>query len=342
MNFLIILSAITCFQLLELGVILLISKQGNRTSNRILSVFMFSNSLLIAWFAFGSRLILDFPFDTFFYFLLAPYLFLYTKSLTTRAYKRNTRELLHWIPAVVSILIIQFFPLSYYYVLISLYIQIAVYIVVIIVRILNYRKEIREEFSSISRIDLGWLLFIFFAFILMWSVDVLGLIFKGGEYFAIVSVSINFIFATALVIRGLRHPKTFTGLKDPKKYSGSVLNNKQVQEYSEQIKEVMAEKKPFLNPDLTVRDLAERINIHPKALSQVINSSFKRNFFDFINKYRIEEAKMIMIKDTHKTVLEVLYQVGYNSKSAFNVAFKKESGMTPTEFRKNRENGSTS
>ncbi len=82
--------------------------------------------------------------------------------------------------------------------------------------------------------------------------------------------------------------------------------------------------------------MAGKIGIHPRYLSQIINESLGQNFFDFINHYRIEEAKRMLTQtlDEHITVLEVLYEVGFNSKSAFNTAFKRHTGVTPTEFKK--------
>ena len=94
--------------------------------------------------------------------------------------------------------------------------------------------------------------------------------------------------------------------------------------------------KPFLNPSLSIRNLAEEIKMNPRELSILINQQLKQHFFDFVNEYRINEA-MKILKDPTKnelTVLEILYEVGCNSKSSFNTAFKKHTGVTPTEFRK--------
>ncbi len=80
------------------------------------------------------------------------------------------------------------------------------------------------------------------------------------------------------------------------------------------------------------------LKVQPRQLSQVINSTFRKNFFDFINQYRIEEARQLFSDPAQasKTILEILYQVGYNSKSAFNTAFKKQTGQTPTQYRKSQ------
>ena len=93
-----------------------------------------------------------------------------------------------------------------------------------------------------------------------------------------------------------------------------------------------------MNLSECTNDLAGKISISPRYLSDLINRSFNQNFFDFINTYRIEEAKKMLTHDTggRRTVLEVLYDSGFNSKSAFNNAFKKYTGITPTEYRRHQ------
>jgi YesN/AraC family two-component response regulator len=85
-----------------------------------------------------------------------------------------------------------------------------------------------------------------------------------------------------------------------------------------------------------LKTLAERLGVHYNYLSQIINEQFKQNFNDFINKYRIEEAKKILKtpSGSEKTILEIAYETGFYSKSVFNTAFKKFTGKTPSEFRK--------
>lgn len=98
----------------------------------------------------------------------------------------------------------------------------------------------------------------------------------------------------------------------------------------------MAEEKPFLNSSLTIQDVSREIKIPVRELSLLINHQLGQHFYDFVNAYRIESA-MGILKDTTKnkvTILEILYEVGFNSKSSFNTAFKKHTGNTPTYYRK--------
>ena len=99
---------------------------------------------------------------------------------------------------------------------------------------------------------------------------------------------------------------------------------------------LMENEKPYLNPSLTLFDVSSMTGIPPRSLSDVINSSLNKNFYDFINSFRIKEAETLLAEshETKKTILEILYQVGFNTKSSFNQAFKKHSGITPTQFKK--------
>jgi len=101
------------------------------------------------------------------------------------------------------------------------------------------------------------------------------------------------------------------------------------------LSEHLSKNKPFLEPDLTLNELAEQMQISSRQLSTLINIELGKSFFDLINGYRIEEAKRILkeSQDSKLTVLEVMYDVGFNSKSSFNTAFKKYTGTTPTAFK---------
>ena len=96
----------------------------------------------------------------------------------------------------------------------------------------------------------------------------------------------------------------------------------------------MEEKKLFLDENISLPQLAGMLNIHPNYLSQVINERFQKNFYDFINSYRIEEFKRIVAlgKNKNKTFFALALDCGFNSKASFNNSFKKITGTTPSEF----------
>ncbi len=105
-------------------------------------------------------------------------------------------------------------------------------------------------------------------------------------------------------------------------------------EYSEKLLAYLSEAKPYLDPDLSLRNLAKGIDIHPNQLSWLLNSSIGKNFNEFINHYRIETFKSIA-KDpnnAHLTIEGLAYESGFNSKTVFNTYFKKETGLTPKQF----------
>ncbi len=98
----------------------------------------------------------------------------------------------------------------------------------------------------------------------------------------------------------------------------------------------MVSSRPFLNPTLSLKGLAELIDMKERDVSQIINEKMQMSFHDYINQLRIHHAKTLMqnSQDPKMTILEILYESGFNSKSSFNAAFKKHSGQTPTEFRR--------
>jgi AraC-like DNA-binding protein len=139
--------------------------------------------------------------------------------------------------------------------------------------------------------------------------------------------------------KALQHPEIFSGMPEvekPVKYEQSRLTDSEKAKYLQKLRDYFHQQKPYLNPELTITEVASKLNVSVKYLSQVINESLGKNFYDFINSYRIEEAKQQLKNEaeSRKTILEVLYESGFNSKSAFNSAFKKHTGFTPTEFRK--------
>ena len=106
--------------------------------------------------------------------------------------------------------------------------------------------------------------------------------------------------------------------------------------YSARLLKHLEQQQPYLNPDLSLRTLAEQIGIHPNQLSWVLNESIGKNFNEFVNQYRVEAFKKLA-KDPTKaniTLIGLAFECGFNSKTVFNTYFKKETGMTPKEFLK--------
>jgi len=98
----------------------------------------------------------------------------------------------------------------------------------------------------------------------------------------------------------------------------------------------MTKEKPFLNGNLSLVSLAASLNANPKVLSYVINEHMHKNFNDYINDWRIEEVK-IRLNDKaygHLKMISIAFDCGFNSKSTFNLAFKKATGLSPSGYKK--------
>jgi AraC-like DNA-binding protein len=138
------------------------------------------------------------------------------------------------------------------------------------------------------------------------------------------------IFSSEDVLVNREDTKTLT------KYAGSRLTDSEAQQYVEKLIEYMKSSKPYLNPDLSLSQLAGEIGITSHYLSQVINEKFNLNFFDFINGYRVEAFKERITdpKYSNFSFLGIAFECGFNSKSAFNRIFKQVTGLTPSQYRK--------
>jgi AraC-like DNA-binding protein len=223
--------------------------------------------------------------------------------------------------------------------------------------IVNYRQAIREQFSAIEHINLSWLtstIVVFgIAMLLATLNSFIGLTpFKGYHEISLGAIIVAlFIFINQVIFKALQQPQVFSGIEltstekegaadknipVQRKYATSSLSTPEREAHLQHLLHLMSSEKLYLDPELSIEDLANRLSIPVKTLSQVINESLEQSFFDFVNTYRINEAKLLLSNPADKkiTVLEVMYKVGFNSKSSFNTAFKKLTQMTPSDFKK--------
>ena len=126
-------------------------------------------------------------------------------------------------------------------------------------------------------------------------------------------------------------------LRERRKYEKARIPAEDADRYFKKLIRFMKTEKPYLDPDISLPKLARELMIPDHYLSQIINSRLKQNFFDFINSYRIKEAqgKISDPNSFRMSFLQIAFDVGFNSKSAFNRAFKKHTSLTPSEFKKN-------
>lgn len=123
---------------------------------------------------------------------------------------------------------------------------------------------------------------------------------------------------------------------EEQKVKSALLDDKTATNYSTTLLTYMVEEQPYLSPDLSLRSLAERIQIHPNQLSWLLNDKIGKNFNQFINHYRVEHFKELAVDESnsHISLIGLAYESGFNSKTVFNTYFKKEVEMTPKEWLK--------
>ena len=119
-----------------------------------------------------------------------------------------------------------------------------------------------------------------------------------------------------------------------RKYKKALLDEKLLEKYKQQLEQLMSKEKPYLDPDLTLRDLAKILEIPPNHLSQLLNEGFDKNFAEYVNSYRVEtfKSKAADPAQQHLTILALAFDSGFNSKTVFNTFFKKMMGMTPKAY----------
>jgi ligand-binding sensor domain-containing protein/AraC-like DNA-binding protein len=150
-----------------------------------------------------------------------------------------------------------------------------------------------------------------------------------------------FIFLVVLIILSaagtvllITHQRRQRRRRD--KYKTIPIDSRRIEDVIARLLHLMDEERLFLDPDLTLNKLSLRLRVHYNHLSRIINERFCLSYNDFINKYRIDEARKRLAASEEKesTILDIAYSTGFYSKSVFNAAFKKFTGMTPTEYRK--------
>jgi AraC-like DNA-binding protein len=145
----------------------------------------------------------------------------------------------------------------------------------------------------------------------------------------------------ALGYLGLRRASVFTELsvESPAalaKYAKSALTSEQLRKYGQRLEQLMQLDKPFLEGDLTLADLAQRLSVSPHHLSQLLSVGIKQSFYDFINQHRVAEVQRCLGDSAYagQTILDIALASGFSSKAAFNAAFKKCTGTTPSALRR--------
>jgi len=365
-----IIAIITVAQLLLFAVFLISAKKNRGFDKAALALFLLANGIFILNFlAFRySETILAYSINFFFIggtfgFLFGPLLYLYTKAVTTKEFSFTKKNLLHFIPFIavfcLTLIRFQFQPYEtkleifntglYSRTGVVLYLSLMhlitlTYLVISFLIVRNKNLTLKGYYSSLDKINFNWLKLVVSAFFIMWIVDIINMAAsllginstESRGLLTFVSLFINFVFANLLILKNLRLPE-MEEVAETHKYEKSPLTLQNKNEILFKLEKLMKQEKLFLNSSLNLGEVAQKLSVVPRYLSQVINEIKGQNFYDFVNSYRIEEAKKILSDPAHNSekILSVLYECGFNSKSVFNTVFKKNTGVTPSEFRRN-------
>ena len=139
-----------------------------------------------------------------------------------------------------------------------------------------------------------------------------------------------------MVIKGMKTPTVFAIVSENQEIKRYSLSKGMSDKYLEILLNKMETDKYYQDMEITMIKLSGLTGIPCRSLSEIINNRLGQNFFDFINTYRIKDAERLLADPNtqFKTVLEIMYEVGFNNKTSFNAFFKKRTGMTPTEYKK--------
>lgn len=304
--------------------------------------------------------------------LTLPVFYLYIISVCFADFRLRTKHLLHAIPFVFinAVFISRIYFLNdvdkmqfyeqrsqmpeFYFLQLMLALQIILYSIGVFLVLKKYKEIYRENYTNPKTSIFKWLFQISTVFFSLYYLSIAKNILRFTDFEVLwiwANVIMQFLALVVtcwFVLKALNHPELFRGIDSKLQLTRDILpkENESAVEIKEHqndlitaqilaLKKYMTEKEPFLDPSLTIQELSNQIDIPVRDLSILINHHMDQHFFDFVNEYRIQKA-MIILKNPLKkdlTVLEILYEVGFNSKSSFNTSFKKYTNLTPTAYR---------
>jgi len=303
---------------------------------------------------------------------LIPLLYLYVRTSINENPKFRKKDLLHFSLPVLLLLVSIFVPgmyeieegmyhspgfntVSLIYGGISL-VFIFTYILVIFRKIKLHQEELPNLFSfTSSRITFNWIKIVILLFVFNWVITGLSTLVNLSVQSQLIDPGVVFfvnlgIFSFAISYFGFFQPSLFFNPRgselvpeiplrqidetDKAKYKKSSLTEERASDYLEQITNLLESERLYLQPDLTIQEISDKLNVPKHYLTESLNTYMGKNFYTLINEYRIREFKDLAAQDKnrHLTLLALAYDSGFNSKSAFNLVFKKQTGETPSQF----------
>lgn len=355
---------------LLLSLALLSSNAANKTANRILAALVLSISIIVAGAVLlTSQYVFYFPHLSRIHhpvvFLAGPLLFLYIEMLTSQKKSLERKDLLHFLPFVFCLIYLLPYYLqsraaklqvlgaeyldqsfgAWYYIRSALFMtQFLVYLVLVVLTIVKYSRRTGAHDLASERAVLLEIRFFVVASTLLWLGAIARYAFdSGGSTNLLVPLGASLMVYAMGYLKMRRPPMDLAGSAEVEekealvamKYEKSMLTPERSERYLNKLLQLMEAERPYTDGDLTIQKLAQQLSIPLQHLSQTINERLGKSFPDFINSYRVEEAKKKLADPAlkHLSVLGIAEEVGFNSKSSFNAVFKKHTDMTPSEFR---------
>lgn len=228
----------------------------------------------------------------------------------------------------------------------------------------RHQKSIQQVFSETSRINLEWVKLLINGYLFIVSVMVVNYIIvlnfpEQFSIFMLVNTSVATPYVYLAAYKGITQPSLWQlqplvkqevleeemlqvdemedvkGKEDQPRHAKSTLSKEKIDEIVLKTIAAVEQEKLYQQTELTLQELADKIQIPSYQLSLAINEGLQKNFYDLINNYRVEEAKRLLLDPGNKNykVLSVGFDAGFASKTTFNTVFKKFTGLTPTDFR---------
>jgi len=355
-----------------LALLFLAHRGAKPASHFLLAAFLLLNAMialhtLILWGDAVRFTLFDLSPNIFFslafaHFLQGPIIYWYTLSLLYRDFKFTRTDLLHLLPTLLTPIYLYFvyyrhtlekkkglaldfanygaYDWNFNWFVHAEKTIVVVYGATSLYQVLRYRRLLKQRYSSVENIDLTWLLLLIGGFLFAWAwillTHVIGLnhFFHISKVMAIAGNYLIFVLVNVLIFYSLLYSNVFEGIS-ARQGEREITNEAIPPDHIERIRNAMERDKLFLNTRLTLDEFAKRVELPSRQVSAAINQCLQQNFHEFVNRYRVEEAKRILsLPDKERqTVVQISSMSGFNSKAAFNRFFKKFAGMTPSQFR---------
>jgi AraC-like DNA-binding protein len=337
----------------------------NVTANRWFALFMFSAGCMVLnaiIYKVGAEVLYAnlIVFNELSRFVIAPALYLSILHFTSPDKVLKPKEYLHFIPAALFLVMMAFnlSDASFFYIpeiiskilaiTISVFVkaQLLVYLVMAWLVLGKHQKNIRLINSNTNQIDLNWLRYLLLGVVFMIATlliaPVLSIEKVTPAFYLAATLFIGYFLLAQKEVYPFGEPELkeiAEVIKSESKLLKQRLATEQITPLKSKLEHLMQTEKVYLDNELSLPQLAKKMNISTHDLSYLLNEGFGISFFRFVNTYRVEEAKQLMQsgKYRHLNLLGIAYSAGFNSKTTFNTAFKKETGLSPSEFMKGKD-----